>query len=363
MVTQIRYEEKSIEVPDSPVIDGLTFRSFRGEDDFPAMLHIIDGSREADQLEWLDTLEDLRRNYSHLINSDPYEDMLFAQVHGTAIGYSRVWWHQIAGGPRIYGHFAYLLPEWRNLGIRTAMVRYNERRIRSIAAQQEVAGERFYESWASDTQVHWVRLLESEGYRPVRYGFFMVRPSLDDLPPLTDLPASLEVRPVDPKDYRRVWLAAKEAFQDHWGYSDEEWAETNFASWQENPNTFQPHLWQVAWAGDEIAGMVLNFINHDENRAFNRRRGYTETICVRRPWRRMGLARALLLRSLAVHKAEGMTETALGVDTENPNGALQLYLSVGYQTVERNTCYRKPLDAIEGKPQEQAYDRHSRASG
>jgi ribosomal protein S18 acetylase RimI-like enzyme len=64
---------------------------------------------------------------------------------------------------------------------------------------------------------------------------------------------------------------------------------------------------------------------------------------VRRPWRRRGLARALLVRSFAVLKKRGMAEAALGVDTNNPNGALRLYESVGFRSVKRYATYRKSL--------------------
>jgi ribosomal protein S18 acetylase RimI-like enzyme len=90
--------------------------------------------------------------------------------------------------------------------------------------------------------------------------------------------------------------------------------------------------------------MVQNFINHEENEEYNRKRGYTEGICVRRPWRRQGLAKALIARSFRIIKDLGMTEAALGVDTENPNGALQLYESMGFRPVKRHTTFRKPLD-------------------
>ena len=91
--------------------------------------------------------------------------------------------------------------------------------------------------------------------------------------------------------------------------------------------------------------MVLNFIRHDENEEYNRQRGYTETICVRRPWRRRGLARALIARSFKVIKGQGMTEAALGVDTESPTGALQLYEGMGFRPVKRASVYRKLMEA------------------
>jgi mycothiol synthase len=219
------------------------------------------------------------------------------------------------------------------------MLRHNERRMQEIAAADPYEGPSVIETWAAETEVDWNSLLVSEGYKPVRYGFEMVRPNLDEISDLP-LPAGIEVRPALPEHYRRIWDAQAEAFQDHWGAT--EWRDEWFEMWQERP-TFNPQLWQVAWDGDEIAGMILNFIDQDENKEYHRKRGYTENISVRRPWRRRGLARALLARSLKVLKDQGMTEAALGVDAENISGALGLYESMGFRTVRRHTTYHKPL--------------------
>jgi ribosomal protein S18 acetylase RimI-like enzyme len=64
---------------------------------------------------------------------------------------------------------------------------------------------------------------------------------------------------------------------------------------------------------------------------------------VRRPWRKRGLGRALLVRSLALFRERGMTEVVLGVDTENPSGALHLYESTGFRQLRQHASYRKPL--------------------
>jgi ribosomal protein S18 acetylase RimI-like enzyme len=42
-------------------------------------------------------------------------------------------------------------------------------------------------------------------------------------------------------------------------------------------------------------------------------------------------------------KDMGMTEAALGVDGENPNGALQLYESVGFRVARWAYVYRKEM--------------------
>lgn len=329
-----------ITVPRAPAIPGLTFRRFRGERDYPAIVAVIQGSKEADQIDHTETLEDIACAYRHLVNCDPYKDVLFAEMKGKVIGYARVWWLQRADGVRSYCHFALLLPQWRGKNIRRAMLYHNERRVREIASAHPKDVSPFFEVWAGDAEVEWVSLLLNEGYKPARYSFEMVRPNLEDIPDLP-LPEGLEVRPAKPEHFRKIWDAQAEAFQDDWGAI--QWQDEWFEQWQEQP-IFNPKLWQVAWDKDEIAGMVLNFIREEENKECNRKRGYTENISVRRPWRRKGLARALIARSFKVLKDQGMTEAALGVDAENISGALQLYESLGFRTVKRHATYRKPLE-------------------
>ncbi len=332
--------DNAMAVLDAPTIPGLTFRRFRGEKDFPLMVAVIAGSNKADQIHHTDSIEDVAATYRHLVNCDPYKDMLFVEMEGELIGFGRLWWILRSDGSRSYQHFALLLPEWRGKGIRRAMLRHNERRLKGIAADHPEEGQQVFETWAADTEFDWDSLVVSEGYKAVRYLFEMVRPNMNDIPDLP-LPEGLEVRPAKPEHYRKIWDAAGEAFQDHWGAT--EWRDEWFQMWREKP-IFNPKLWQVAWDGDEVAGMILNFIHEDENKEYNRKRGYTEEISVRRPWRRRGLARALLARSLKVLKDHGMTEAALTVDAENITGALGLYEDAGFRTVKRRTVYHKPLD-------------------
>ena len=70
--------------------------------------------------------------------------------------------------------------------------------------------------------------------------------------------------------------------------------------------TFDPSLWRVAWDGDDVVGMVRSFINAGENAEYERKRGYTQYISVRRPWRRRGIARALLVMGLHALKERGV---------------------------------------------------------
>jgi mycothiol synthase len=323
----------------------LRFRTFRGEVDYPVITAIINACKDADGIDHSTTLEDVGNNYNHLVNSDPYRDMLFAEVEGRAVGYTRAWWQVDGDGNWIGFSVGYVVPEYRRRGIGRNLLDFAETRLKEIASQLIETGQlsstapRFIDSEMSDSEIAKASLLKHAGYQAVRYEYDMVRPDLEDIPDLP-LPAGLEVRPVLPEHYYPIFDAANEAFRDHWGYIPE--PEENFKKMLADPN-FDPSLWSVAWDGDQIAGMVLSFINQAENEEFNRKRGYTENICVLRPWRKQGLAKALIALSLKALKERGMDHAALGVDAENISGATHLYEKMGFRVVSRGTIYRKPF--------------------
>jgi len=334
--------EDIIEIKSAPAIPGLSFRHFRGSSDYPKMVAAVEASAEADKIERVTTVEDTADSYAHLTNSDPYHDMIFAEVNGEVIGYSRGWWYDEDNGPRLYCFVGFLVPAWRRKGIGQEMLRWMENRLRVIANEHPVEQLKFFQGFTSQHEAGLVKMLEQEGYAAVRYGWDMLRPSLDDIPDF-QLPEGVECRLVLPGHYRAIWDASNEAFRDHWGVAEP--TETDYQNWLEDKNFFQPHLWQIAWdmATNQIAGQVRTFIIHAQNEKYNRKRGFTEFISVRRPWRKRGLARALIALSLQKQKEAGMTESVLGVDSQNLSGATRVYEDCGFRVVKQSTVYRKPL--------------------
>ena len=330
---------EEIVVPGAPDIPGLRFRRFRGQEDFPQMVEVFNAFHMADGLDDTRTVPDMEKAYANLRNSDPVKDMVVIEVDGKLVGYKRVEWWEELDGTHIYAHFGFLAPEWRGKGIGTALFRHSEARIREIAAGQPGDFKRLFETWAYDSQKGMADIIERAGYEPVRYGFEMVRPNLDNIPD-APMPEGLEIRPVQPEHYRAIWEAEIEAFRDHWGM--EETQEGDYERWLAQ-TPFEPELWKVGWDGDQVAGMVRNFVNREFNARHNRNRAYTEYISTRRPWRRRGLARALIAESLRMQKEMGFEESALSVDAENPSGALELYKSMGFEVVRRAVTYRKEL--------------------
>ena len=80
-----------------------------------------------------------------------------------------------------------------------------------------------------------------------------------------------------------------------------------------------------------------------DNAAQGIQRGWLDRVSVRRPWRRRGVARALIAAALIELAPAGHGVASLGVDTENPTGALGLYEGLGFRVDKRATAYRKTL--------------------
>jgi len=311
----------------APKIEGLIFRHFEGESDYPKILAILSNLHAVEQYSGETTIQGLRAEYTNLSHTDPHDDLIFADVDGETVAYSRFTWErEIATNQYTYFNFFKVDPAWQGKGIEQSLITWGEDRGCYYANSLPEGEDGFVVTLCRETDRNRFEILTESGYSIERYYHSMSRP-LTDLPE-RPLPDGISVRPAMPKDYRKIWEAANEAFKDEYGASEptEEW----YQSYSANPN-FLPILWQVAWDGDEVVGSVQNYVSMEENELENRRRGYTEGISVRREWRGRGIASALICRSMAMFKALNMDEVALTADTQNPTGAMRLYTTLGYR--------------------------------
>ncbi|UCC92818.1 MAG: GNAT family N-acetyltransferase [Thermoplasmata archaeon] len=327
-----------IAVRDAPPLPGLTFRRYRGEGDLPSFVDVYETSRPVDGFSWIMTLDEITNQYEHLLNTDLERDVVVVEMDDQVIGYSQQNWVEELEAIA-FRHQQYLVPEWRGKGIRRAMLAHCEERAREVAAAMSSDKKKEMSTWLCEDETGWTSLLEERGHAPVRYFHEMVR---DLRQPIEDrpLPVGLEVRPVPEADHRKVFFAANEALKDHW--AGREWTEEDYQEFMNDP-VIDPAMWVVAYDGDEVAGTVLNWIHHEENERMGRKWGYTEIITVRRPYRSRGLAKALITISMRMLRDLGMEEANLGVDTQNPSGALGLYTGLGYRNIKTYMIHRKGL--------------------
>lgn len=316
---------------------GLTLRNWRENADYQKLSPVLIASRNADGFEEARSGDALQHMYEHTHNFDPTRNLFLMEHDGELVGYAGCRWSQEISGDSVYMHWIYLLPAWRGKGIENELLQQTQNRLLQQAQTHLSDTGNWFEAFAADTQTWLIALLIADGFQPVRYFYEMVCHELNNLPD-APLPSGIETRPVTPEQLRQIWDTEGEAFAEHWGETIPN--ESDYQRWLSNPLN-DIALWQVAWEGDQIVGMVLNYIDHNENSRYGFKRGYTENISVRKEWRKRGIARALLLKSMKMFRDMGCDHTALGVDTENATGALRVYEGVGYKTIRNQASYRR----------------------
>lgn len=310
-------------------------RPYAGSSDLPGMVDVINAVAERDGRDDRTTVPEMAQSYEHLQRCDPATDILVVEDPSGIVGYARTVWDERSEGYRAYWVVVEAHPDHPD--IEEGLFDWAEARAQEVAAGHPDGAKRL-SAWADEASPR-AAGLRRRGFEAVRFGATLVRPNLDDIPDRR-LPEGVEVRPVEEDHLRAIWEADVEAFRDHRGYVEQ--TETDWEAWLDAPN-FDPSLWQVAWTGDRVVGQVRSYIDPEENLAFGRLRGWTEDISTAREWRGQGIAGALICSSMHLLAQRGMTEAALGVDTENPTGALHLYESLGFERVRLFGEYERPI--------------------
>ena len=324
-------------------IDGLVLRPYAGETDIDAVVRIRNADWAADGVRGHWSVAEARAELSHPSEQfDPARDVWIGELHGTPVAVTWTSWVDTTDGRREYHSRGYVDPAHRRRGIGGALLAHNIGRMRAMAATHDTDRPKVLGMTSNQASIAAPILARRHGYELVRWFFDMERALDDTLPEVPPLPDGLELRAVGIEDASRIWKADHDAFRDHWGGFDD--SDESFRRWIESPD-FQPELSVVAFDGDEIAGAVLNAIYAEENAALGMARGWLDSVFTRRPWRRRGLAKALIVRSLHLLRSRGLDVAVLGVDAENPSGALGLYESVGFVEVERSAAWQRPLGA------------------
>lgn len=321
------------------ILAGLRWRGLRGPADYRALANIGRRCNMADHVDDVPTVETIANEMQPSANFDPSSDVLIAEIEGRPVAWQQTTWSRDGGGAYVYILSGFVSPGWRRRGIGRELVRRGEQRLRQVAGSHPASREHYFCTVSPASRLGKLALFQSQGYKP-RHFYTMLRTELGDLPEAL-LPAGVELRPARPEHWRAIWDAQKEAFRDHWGPM--QWTDVDFERWQQRPN-FDPSLWQVAWdvASEQVAGVSINAIPRAAN---DRQRGWVDDLSVRRPWRKHGLGRALLVASLRALRERGQTEVALGVDTENLTGALRLYQAVGFRPIDNGMVFAKPLES------------------
>jgi mycothiol synthase len=308
---------------------GYTLRSTRPED-VEAAQAVVDAAQAA-------LMGEPRRGETEIAAAcrDPRLDLttntwVVEAPGGGIVGFADLFWAAQGNGESdVYVH-----PEHLGRGLGGALLDAVERRAGVLARSAPEGSAPRLHVWCDVRMSRRRAALLDRGFSVVRESYLMRIDFDHGAPPSAPLPAGIDVRAFRRgHDEEAVYAASEEAFADHFLFAAstlEEWK----AHTVDHPRC-EPDLWLVAWAGDEVAGETMVFMDERE--------AYVDSLSVRPAWRGRGLGLALLTRAFGLARERGRPKVRLGVDATNPTGALALYQRAGMRVERRDEVFAKDL--------------------
>jgi GNAT superfamily N-acetyltransferase len=223
------------------------------------------------------------------------------------------------GGSKAYADGG-VHPDWRGRGLGRSIIAWQLERLAEL--HRDVAPDLLWEaeSGCLSNDESALRLLKAAGLVPVRYYFDMFAPAGSVDAPLPD---GLRMAPYTEDRAHQLYDAHMEAFADYWGFQEREFDKwTPYTIGQE---LYRPDLSRLVFDGDEIVAYVLSYDAPEK-------KVYIGQVGTRRPWRRRGIAGAMLADVLTVAADRGYERVQLGADADSPTGAVAVYERVGFRS-------------------------------
>ena len=315
-----------------------TYRPYAGESDLGEIVELINTCDEVDRTDSATSIAQLRRNLETPGRDNTRDIALWHNRENQLIGYGNLWIPQ--SGEEIAGSLEFCVrPGDRNGSIESEIIAWAQARLQEVARERGIQVK--LHSGCRDTQTERRAFLEGCGFTPVRYFFTMAR-SLSEPIPNPEFPAGFRLHRQQIQENAQAYVEMfNQSFIDHWNHFDLTLKELEYFS--RNPN-YRPELDLVATAPDgTFAAFCYSQIDLEENQRYDRNVGWIEALGTRRGFRKQGLGRAMLLSGLQGLRDAGVETAKLGVDSQNPSGALRLYESVGFDRLETWMTYAKAV--------------------
>jgi mycothiol synthase len=293
-------------------------------EDLPAVFDLIIACDIADAGEPDNDVADLQADWARARFHLATDAWLVRAPDGQLAAYGDVW----AGDRVRVNPSSCVHPHYRHRGIGTFLLH----RAEAWARENIPETPRVIQTIVLDSNLGARRLMEREGYQPVRYDWQM-RIDMQTPPPMPQWPPGVMVRTFERgRDERMVHAIIQEAFRDTWNHPDmpyDMWATFIFRG------NFDPTVSYLVKAGDEPVAATMSFVYPNG--------GWVRQIGVRRAWREHGIGLALLHQTFGEYYRRGIRRVGLGVDSESLTGATRLYERAGMRVVRQFNRYQKAL--------------------
>ncbi|MER3390305.1 MAG: GNAT family N-acetyltransferase [Microcella sp.] len=306
-------------------------------DDAPLLTGIAERMSARDHPTWSESLEEMEEELERSWFEPSTDGVLCLDTDGVAVAYGLVSMPPdpesivrvtLAGG---------VDPAHRSRGLGRRLLAWQHDRARQMLASCDLALPAWVMSYAPDAAPEHGALLQRAGFEPARY-FTTLECDTSAARPASALPEGVVVVDFTAELSESVRRAKNTAFADHWGSQP-----TGAEQWRSMIDlpTFRPDLSRIALVDDDVVGFVTTEVNEEDWARHGHSSGYIGLVGTVRPWRRRGLASALLSQVMAAYAREGLERAVLDVDAASPTGALGVYTALGFTATARDTVYRR----------------------
>jgi len=229
-----------------------------------------------------------------------------------------------------------VVPEYRGRGTGRALA---EKAIESFKER----GMQTVETSAGMEKPAAIRLWESMDFKRVRV-FSLMKKGLEEIPSNVGENRGARLRNFQKGSFEDLkllqWLS-NEAFREHYNYRPDTIEEVQY--FLEQDPIFKEQEWLFILLQNEPVGYVGTGIDQTFNEEKNTKAGWILSIGVLKANRLKGIGTRLMIESMKLLKAKGMTEAMLGVDDQNPTKAIKLYEKVGFTAARKDIAYQKTI--------------------
>lgn len=258
---------------------------------------------------------------------------------GKWVGYNAVW---NTKSPFVQNYQSFRIdPDYFHCGIGTTLSKWAEQKALSNIKKAPADAKVTFGTVIPNENKEASSFLNSHGLEEHRY-FLRMSIDLENPPDKIAFPSGITVTThAERQNLAEIIKCDDICFSDHWGYikMTEEDILAEWNHWIKTNPFYNPELWFLALKNNEIIGLCLcdNGSHHDSNI------GYIDTVCVKKEYRKQGIAGALLKHGFTGLYNYGKRKVTLDVDSDSLTGATRVYENAGMRADQRKIFYKKNL--------------------
>jgi mycothiol synthase len=315
-------------------------RTYRGEEDLQLLVDLINACDAVDQVHENTDIDNLRVQVNQPGYDPKRDSRIWEDDQGRVVAFISVFTRpdETSAG----GYLDWQVhPDVRGSGIEDDIFAWAGERAKEAGQELGLPGD--LRGFSEQANTYASAQLEAQGFEITRYFFEMRRP-LDDGNPIPEpqFPEGYTLRHVANDEDVEKWVEMFNlSFIDHWDFHP---VTLERRKHRMTSPYYRPDHDLIAVAPDgTFTAFCLCSIDDEHNKRNNLSDGWIAVLGTRRGFRKIGLGRAMLIAGLHKLKENNVETAVLGVDADNPTGALGLYESAGFYKAKTAMAFRKEL--------------------